>query len=44
MVQQYEEAIEPKLKPEYMAKLDRIEKQDAVVIGSPSDFRKRYGI
>ncbi|WP_255350289.1 MULTISPECIES: hypothetical protein [unclassified Methanosarcina] len=30
--------------PEYMAKLDRIEKKDTIVIGSPSGFRKRYGI
>jgi hypothetical protein len=42
---EYENCIlEPELRPEFIAKMKRIEKQKSIRIGSPDDFRKRYGL
>jgi ribosome biogenesis GTPase A len=35
--------LEPKLRPDYVEKLDEFEKEDIVLIGTPENFRKRYG-
>jgi len=35
---------EPEVRPEYIKKLKRIQKQKAIKIGSVDDFRKRYGL
>ena len=43
MAVRYEEDIlEPELKPSYVEKIKRIEKQKNIKIGSPDDLRKRY--
>ncbi|MFP4118377.1 MAG: hypothetical protein ACLFTR_05650 [Candidatus Woesearchaeota archaeon] len=34
---------EPKVKDEYLKKLDRIRKQRSIPVGNFSDLRKRYG-
>ena len=34
--------LEPELKPEYIEKVSKIEKQKAIRIGSIEDFKKRY--
>lgn len=45
MAAEYEEEIlEPELKPEYIKKLKRIEKQEAIEVGTAEDLRKRYSI
>lgn len=36
--------VEPEVRPEYIRKLKRIQKQKRIRIGSLSDFRKRYGL
>lgn len=36
--------IEPEIRPEYIRKLKRIQKQKPIKIGSTRDFRKRYGL
>ena len=45
MAAEYEEEIlEPELKPEYIEKLKRIEKQETTEVGTVENFRKRYGL
>ncbi|MBI4010016.1 MAG: DUF2683 family protein [Candidatus Aenigmarchaeota archaeon] len=36
--------IEPEVRPEYIRKLKRIQKQKKIRIGTIDDFRKRYGL
>jgi len=36
--------IEPEVRPEYIMKLKRIQKQKEIRIGSIEDFRKRFGL
>lgn len=35
---------EPEVRPEYIKKLKRIQKQKTIRIGTINDFRKRYGL
>lgn len=45
MAEEYEEMVlEPELKPEYVEKLKKIEKQEAMEIGTVENLRKRYGL
>ena len=45
MAGQYEEEIlEPELKPEFIKRMKRIEKEKPIEVGTIQDFRKRYGI
>jgi hypothetical protein len=39
-----EEMLEPELKPEYIKKLKKIEKQKTIEVGTVENFRKRYGL
>jgi hypothetical protein len=39
-----EEMLEPELKPEYIEKLKKIEKQKKIEVGTIENFRKRYGL
>jgi hypothetical protein len=39
-----EEMLEPELKPEYIEKLKKIEKQKTIEVGNIENFRKRYGL
>ncbi|MFH1100615.1 MAG: DUF2683 family protein [Methanobacteriota archaeon] len=44
MAQQYEEEIlEPELRPEYIKKAKKIQKEKAIPIGTINDMKKRYG-
>ena len=36
--------VDPEVRPEYIRKLKRIQKQRRIRIGSLNDFRKRYGL
>ena len=36
--------IEPEIRPEYVKKLKRIQKQKPIKIGTMEDFRKRFGL
>jgi hypothetical protein len=36
--------IEPEVRPEYIEKLKKIQKEKHIKIGSIKDFRKRYGL
>lgn len=38
-----EEILEPELRPEYIEKLKKLEKQKPLKVGSFEDFKKRYG-
>jgi hypothetical protein len=43
MAQEYEEMVfEPRIKPSYIRKLRKIQKEPLVHIGTLKDFRKRY--
>jgi Zn-dependent M32 family carboxypeptidase len=45
MAEEYEEMIlEPELKPEYIEKLRRIQKQEVLEVGTVENLRKRYGL
>jgi Zn-dependent M32 family carboxypeptidase len=45
MAAEYEEEIlEPELKPEYIEKLKKIEKQETIEVGTVENLRKRYGL
>ena len=45
MARQYKELVlESDIRPEYLKKLGRIQKEPIIRIGSYSDFRKRYGL
>lgn len=45
MAEEYEEEIlEPELKPEYIEKLKKIEKQETIEVGTVENLRKRYGL
>ncbi len=45
MAEEYEEVIlEPELKPEYIEKLRRIQKQEVLEVGTVENLRKRYGL
>jgi len=39
-----EEMLEPELKPEYIEKLKKIEKQKTIDVGTIENFKKRYGL
>ena len=44
MAMQYEEEVlEPEFRPEFVARLKRIEKEKPIHIGSVKNFRKRFG-
>lgn len=43
MAEEYEEFVfEPKIKPSYLKKLKKIQKEPLVHIGTLKDFKKRY--
>jgi AICAR transformylase/IMP cyclohydrolase PurH len=45
MAEEYEEVIlEPELKPEYIEKLRRIQKQEVLEVSTVENLRKRYGL
>ena len=45
MAEQYgEEILEPELKPEWIKKMKKVQKQPTVKIGTLKNFRKRYGL
>lgn len=45
MAAEYEEEIlEPAIRPEYIKKLKKIEKQEAIEVGTVENLRKRYGL
>lgn len=45
MAEEYEEVIlEPELKPEYIEKLRRIQKQEVLEVRTVENLRKRYGL
>jgi hypothetical protein len=45
MAEEYENVIlDPELKPEYIEKLKKIEKQEAIEVGTVENLRKRYGL
>ncbi|RXA19999.1 DUF2683 domain-containing protein [Methanosarcina sp. MSH10X1] len=45
MAEEYEEEIlEPELKPEYIEKLKKVEKQETIELGTVENLRKRYGL
>ena len=39
-----EEFLEPKLRPEFIAKMKKQQKEPAIKIGSLKDFKRRYGM
>jgi hypothetical protein len=39
-----EDMLEPKLRPEFIEKMERIQKEKSVYIGDMEAFRKRFGI
>jgi Protein of unknown function (DUF2683) len=44
MARQYKEAVlDSEVKPEYLRRLKRIQKERIIRIGAIEDFRKRYG-
>ncbi len=44
MAEQYEEELlAPELRPEYIEKAKRIQKQEPIKVGTVDDLRKRYG-
>ncbi len=45
LVKDYEELVlGPELRPEYIEKLKRIEKEETIEIGNIKDFEKRFGL
>ena len=36
------EIMAPELRPEYVAKLKKIEKEDTILVGSVTEMRERY--
>lgn len=45
MAAEYEEEIlDPAIRPEYIEKLKKIEKQKAIEVGTVENLRKRYGL
>jgi len=45
MARQYRELVlESEIRPEYLKKLARIQREPIIRIGSYGDFRKRYGL
>jgi len=45
LAKEYEElTFGPELRPEYIEKLKKIEKEETVKIGSIKDFEKRFGL
>ncbi len=38
-----EQVLEPELRPEYVAKARRIQKEKPIKVGTAEDLRKRYG-
>ena len=45
MAAEYEkEILEPELRPEYIKKLKKIEKQETIEVGTVENLRKRYGL
>ena len=44
MAEVYEESVmEPELRPEYIEKMKRVQRQPAIKVGTLEDLRKRYG-
>ena len=43
-MQKVDEEYEPELNPEYIKKLDQLEKQTPIHIGTVDDLRMRYGL
>ena len=39
-----QEILEPDLRPEYIDKISKTRKEKTVKIGTPNDFKKRYGL
>ena len=39
-----EEMLEPKLRPEFIAEMQKVQKEPTIKIGTMEDFRKRYGL
>ena len=44
IITEYEDSLEPELRPEYVKKAKKIIKEKPVRIGTLKDFRKRYGL
>ena len=45
MAAEYEDVIlEPELKPEYIEKLKKIQKQEVIEVGTVENLRTRYGL
>jgi hypothetical protein len=45
MAEEYEELVfEPRVKPSYLRKLKKIQKEKIIHMGSAEDFRKRYDL
>jgi hypothetical protein len=45
MAEEFEEfVLEPELRPEFIEKLRRIEKEPTIKIGTIKDLKKRYGL
>lgn len=45
MAKEYEEFVfEPKIRPSYLRKLKKIQKEPLVKVGALKDFRKRYSL
>ena len=43
MAEEYEESVmEPELRPEFIKKMQRIQKQPAIKVGTVENLRKRY--
>ena len=43
MAEEYEESVmEPELKPEFIEKMKRIQKQPSIKVGTVEDLRERY--
>ena len=43
MAEEYQESVmEPELRPEFIKKMQRIQKQPSIKVGTMEDFRKRH--
>lgn len=43
MTRQYKE-LEPDIRPEYLKKMKKIQKESIIRVGSADDFKKRYDL
>jgi hypothetical protein len=39
-----EDLLEPELRPEFIQKMESVAKEKGIMIGTPENFRKRYGL